>query len=83
MKKSAKSLLEKTPIESAVDRILNQLQLAGLLNIKIGTLYSHMSRGTDLPKSFRVGSQTRWRESVVWKWIQQKEKEKRRRNFED
>jgi predicted DNA-binding transcriptional regulator AlpA len=65
------------------DRILTPREVADLLNIKLPTLFSHLSRGTPLPKSFRVGSQTRWRESVVWKWIEAKEKEKKRKNFED
>jgi predicted DNA-binding transcriptional regulator AlpA len=64
------------------DRILNPKELAETLHIKTGTLYSHMSRGTDLPPSFRVGSQTRWRESQVLTWIEKKEKERKRRNFE-
>jgi predicted DNA-binding transcriptional regulator AlpA len=65
------------------DRTLNPEELAKeFLNIKLGTLYSHMSRGTDLPPSFRVGSQTRWRLSAVMKWIEKKEREKQRRNFE-
>lgn len=66
-----------------IDRIMTPKELAELLNVKLSTLYSHLSRGTALPKSFRVGSQTRWRESIVWKWIEQREKEKRKRNFED
>lgn len=77
---------DKPPTESrdaAVDRILNQAELAGLLNIKLSTLYSHMSRGDDLPPFFRIGSQTRWRESVVWRWIEEHESEKRKRNFEN
>ncbi len=65
------------------DQILNSGELAELLNIKVSTLYSHLSRGTPLPPSFRIGSQTRWRESVVWEWIQAKEKEKHKRNFEE
>jgi len=65
------------------DRILTPQEVAGLLNIKLGTLYSHLSRKTPLPPFFKIGSQTRWRESVVWKWIEQREKERRRRNFDD
>jgi len=64
------------------DTILTPQQVASLLNIKLPTLYSHLSRGTPLPKSFRVGSQTRWRESVVWKWIEAREQKRQRRNFE-
>ncbi len=65
------------------NRVLNIQEMASLLNIKPSTLYSHLSRGVDLPPSFRVGSQTRWRESEVWRWIEQREGEKRRRNFEE
>jgi predicted DNA-binding transcriptional regulator AlpA len=66
------------------DRVLNPEQLAKeFLNIKLGTLYSHISRGTDLPPSFKIGSQTRWRESQVLVWIEKKEKERKQRNFED
>lgn len=84
MKKQAKpATIEKNPISIVVDRILDQAQLASLLNIKIGTLYSHLSRGDDLPPFFKVGSQTRWRESVIWQWIEAKEMQKKRKNFED
>jgi predicted DNA-binding transcriptional regulator AlpA len=81
MKKPNPSI-EKKPMDVPMERILNQAQLASLLNIKVGTLYSHLSRGIDLPPFFKVNSQTRWRESVVWKWIEQKEMERKRRNFE-
>ena len=66
----------------AMDRVLNPEELAKeFFHIKLGTLYSHMSRGKDLPPSFRVGSQTRWRESVVLKWIEAKEKRKKAEEF--
>jgi predicted DNA-binding transcriptional regulator AlpA len=68
--------------QRVLDRILNPKEVAELLNIKLPTLFSHMSRGTPLPPSFRVGSQTRWRKSVVWEWILEREETKARRNFE-
>lgn len=68
--------------QNLMDRLLNPKQLAEILNIKLGTLYSHLSRGTDLPPFIRVGSQTRWRESKVWDWIKAKEKARKKRNFE-
>jgi len=67
----------------AVDRILDDPQLAGLLQIKLPTLFSHVSRGNDLPPFFLVGSQRRWRESQVWEWIEQREKGRRKRNFNE
>ncbi len=68
--------------EKMADRILNPQQVAEILNIKTSTLYSHLSRGTALPKFFKIGSQTRWRESAVWRWIEQREKDRKRKNFE-
>lgn len=65
------------------DRILNPKQVAEILNVKLATLYSHLSRGTPLPKFFKVGSQTRWRESVVWEWVKRCEKDRQKRNFEN
>ena len=65
-----------------IDRTLTPQQVAELLNIKLSTLYSHLSRKTPLPPFFKIGSQTRWRESVVWEWIEAKEKAQRKRNFE-
>jgi len=65
-----------------IDKILNPKEVAEILNIKLGTLYSHLSRGTELPPFFRVGSQTRWRLSDVETWIENKIKEKKKRNFE-
>ena len=65
------------------DRILNPKEVAQVLNIKLGTLYSHLSRGTPLPPFFRIGSQTRWREKDVQAWIEQRVREQKKRNFED
>ena len=66
------------------DRTLTPQELANeFLKIKLSTLYSHLSRKVDLPEFFRVGSQTRWRESKVMQWIEAKEQKKRRKNFED
>lgn len=66
------------------NRTLTPQELANeFLNIKLSTLYSHLSRKVDLPEFFRVGSQTRWRESKVLEWIDKKEKERRKRNFEE
>ena len=73
----------KAEAQAARDRILNPTQVAELLGIKLGTLYSHLSRGNDLPAFFKIGSQARWRESTVWKWIEKKEASQRRKNFED
>jgi len=65
-----------------MDQLLNPRELAALLNVKPGTIYSWISRGVELPPSIRIGASTRWRQEVVKRWIEIKEKVKRKRNFE-
>jgi predicted DNA-binding transcriptional regulator AlpA len=69
--------------ERVVEKLLNPSQLATLLNVKPGTVYSWLSRGVPLPPSIRIGGSTRWREESVKRWIERMEKAKRRKNFED
>jgi excisionase family DNA binding protein len=65
-----------------MDRLLNPRQLAEVLNVRPGTIYSWLSRGIDLPPSVKIGGSTRWREATVKEWIERKEKERKKRNFE-
>jgi predicted DNA-binding transcriptional regulator AlpA len=62
--------------------LLGPKELAARLNVKIGTIFSWISRGVDLPPFVRIGGTTRWRSEVVEWWIERKEKEERRLNFE-
>ena len=73
----------KTSTNRETDQLLNPKQLAEILNVRPGTLYSWLSRRVDLPPFIKIGSVTRWREKVVIQWIEAKEKERRKRNFED
>ena len=66
-----------------MDRLLNPKQLAEVLNVKPGTVYSWLSRGVDLPPSIKIGGSTRWREKAVEQWISKREKERKRSNFEN
>jgi hypothetical protein len=66
-----------------VEKLLNPKGLAGLFNVKSGTVYSWMSRGVDLPPSIKISGSTRWREEVVKRRIEAKEREKRKRNFQE
>lgn len=66
-----------------MDRLLNPHQLAEILNVKPGTVYSWLSRGVELPPSVKIGGSTRWEEADIKAWIEMKKKEKRKRNFED
>ena len=65
-----------------MDKLLNPRELAGILNVKPGTVYSWLSRGVDLPPFVKVGGSTRWQEKTVKDWIEKKERERKRRNFE-
>ena len=66
-----------------MDRLLNPAQLADLLGVKKGTVFSWLSRGVDLPPFVKIGGSTRWREEAVMKWIQDKEKARNRKNFKE
>lgn len=66
-----------------MEKLITPKQLADILNVKSGTVYSWLSRGVNLPSFVKIGSVTRWREKVVMQWIEAREKEKRKRNFED
>jgi excisionase family DNA binding protein len=66
-----------------VEKLLSPSELASLLNVKKGTVYSWLSRGVPLPPSIRIGGSTRWREETVRWWIERMEKVKRRKHFED
>ena len=66
-----------------MEKLLNPNQLAEILAVKPGTVYSWLSRKVDLPPFVKIGGSTRWREEIVKKWIEGKEKEKRTRNFEE
>jgi excisionase family DNA binding protein len=66
-----------------MDSLLNPRELASILNVKVGTIYSWLSRKVDLPPSIKVGGSTRWEEADVKAWIVMKKKERRRRRFEE
>ena len=65
-----------------MERLLTPKDLAEILNVKSGTIYSWLSRGVSLPQYVKIGGSTRWREKTVQKWIEAKEKERKKGNFE-
>jgi excisionase family DNA binding protein len=66
-----------------MEKLLNPKQLADILNVKAGTVYSWLSRRVDLPPFVKIGGSTRWRIEAVKEWIETKERERKRKNFED
>jgi predicted DNA-binding transcriptional regulator AlpA len=63
-------------------KLLNPKQLAKILNVKPGTVYSWLSRGVDLPPFVKISGSTRWQEKTVKIWVEAKEKEAKKRKFE-
>jgi excisionase family DNA binding protein len=64
-----------------VDKLLNPSQLAAILNVRPGTIYSWLSRGIDIPY-VKIGGTVRFREKAVMDWLLDRERERKRRNFE-
>jgi excisionase family DNA binding protein len=64
-----------------VEKLLTPSQLADIIGIRLGTVYSWLSRGVDIPH-VKIAGTVRFREKAVMDWLLQKERERRRRNFE-
>jgi excisionase family DNA binding protein len=64
-----------------VEKLLNPSQLAEILNVRPGTIYSWLSRGVDIPH-VKIAGTVRFREKAVTDWLLEKERERKRRNFE-
>jgi len=64
-----------------MEKLLNPQELAEILKVRPGTVYSWISRGVDIPQ-VKIAGTVRFRERAVMDWILQKEREKKRRNFE-
>jgi len=64
-----------------IDKLLTVIQLAQILNVQKGTIYSWLSRGVDIPH-VKIAGTVRFREKAIMEWILKKEHEKKRKNFE-
>ena len=60
---------------------MSPIQLAEILGVRPGTVYSWLSRGVDIPH-VKIAGTVRFREKAVMEWLLKKEQEKKRRNFE-
>jgi excisionase family DNA binding protein len=65
-----------------MEKLLNPSQLADILNVRPGTVYSWLFRGVDVPH-VKIAGTVRFREEAVMDWLMEKEKERKRRNFEN
>jgi excisionase family DNA binding protein len=64
-----------------MEKLLNSDQLAEVLSVKKGTIYSWISRNIEIPY-IKIGGSVRFREKAILDWLLQKEKERKRRNFD-
>jgi excisionase family DNA binding protein len=62
-------------------KLLTPKQLADCLNVKPGTVYSWISRGVDIPH-IKIQGTLRFRQEAVDTWLLDREKAKKKRNFE-
>jgi excisionase family DNA binding protein len=64
-----------------MERFLNPQQLAEVLGVKPGTVYSWLSRGIPIVY-VKIAGTVRFREKAVQDWLMEKEKNRKKRNFE-
>jgi len=60
---------------------LSASQLAQVLRVRPGTIYSWISRGVPIPH-LKIKGTIRFRERAVETWLLKKEEERKRKNFE-
>ncbi len=70
-------------VKQDLSPLIGPRELAHILGVKSGTVFSWLSRGVDLPPYTKIEGTTRWRPEVIKKWIEKKEREKKQKNFED
>ena len=64
-----------------MEKLLTPLQLAEVLSVRPGTVYSWLSRRVNIPH-VKIAGTVRFREKAVMDWLMEKEKERKKRNFE-
>lgn len=64
-----------------MEKLLNSNQLAEILGVKVGTVYSWLSRGVNIPH-IKIEGTVRFRHISIERWILEREKERKRKNFE-
>ena len=68
--------------KNEMEKLLNPSQLAEILNVRPGTIYSWLSRRIDIPY-VKIAGTVRFREKAVQDWLFKKEQDRKRKNFED
>lgn len=63
-----------------MEKLLNPCQLAEILGVRPGTIYSWLSRGVDVPH-VKIAGTVRFREKAVMDWLLKKEQEKKEKGL--
>jgi excisionase family DNA binding protein len=66
---------------SRLEKLLNPVELAEVLRVRPGTVYSWISRKVDIPY-VKIAGTVRFRERAIQDWLSEKEQKRKRRNFE-
>ena len=64
-----------------MEKLLTPSELAKILRVRPGTVYSWLSRGIDIPY-VKIGGTVRVIEKAVVDWLMKKDRERKWRNFE-
>ena len=64
-----------------MEKLLNPQELAEILKVRPGTIYSWISRGVGVPH-VKIKGTIRFREKAVNEWLLKNEQERKERNFE-
>jgi len=65
-----------------MEKLLTPQELAQILNVRPGTIYSWISRGVPIPTVRLSAGCVRFRETAIEAWLREKEREQKKRNFE-
>ena len=64
-----------------MERLINPKQLAEIIGVRPGTVYSWLSRGVPIPH-LKVAGTVRFREKAVADWLLEQERARKVRDFE-
>ncbi len=64
-----------------MERLLSPQQLADILAVRPGTIYSWLSRGVPIPH-VKIEGTVRFREKAIQEWLAEKELARKKKHFE-
>lgn len=64
-----------------MEKLLSPQEVAAIIGVRVGTVYSWISRGVPIPH-VKISGTIRFQEKSLRGWIEEKERERKKRNFE-